>query len=261
MSLKDEIQAYEKAEVSLDTGEIEFWDHVIFPQVIRKRQIRLILDMLESRRDLGKILDFGCGAGWLSKVLSSKGYNVTGIDASGSLITNAMKVCAKGNFIVGDCINLPLRDGAFDCIVGSAILHHLEPYQALTECHRVTGSNAVLLLMEPNKLNPIAALGRKLIRIQTKDENPFFPWLLRKALVRTGWIVCRFQYLFPYSLSLSYLFRSLGLGNSQAWSKICPPIEVSERILEKVPYLNRLCYEIYVVAKKGDRVGSRQVKI
>jgi len=42
MGLKDEIEAYEKAEVSLDTGEIEFWDHVIFPNVIRKRQIRLI---------------------------------------------------------------------------------------------------------------------------------------------------------------------------------------------------------------------------
>ena len=249
MVLRDEIEVYDKAEVSMDTGEIELWDQIIFPKVIRKRQIRLIRDAIERTKHR-KILDFGCGAGWLSKILSSEGYDVTGIDVSASLIRSARESCSKDSFIVGDCMKLPFDDGVFDWIVGSAILHHLDTDQALVECHRVASSGGILLLMEPNKLNPIAALGRKVTNVQTKDENPFYPWSLRKALVRTGWAVSDFQFLFPYSFSLSYLLKSIGLGDKQWLNTICSPIEISEQIFEKVPYLNQLCYLIFVVAKK-----------
>lgn len=250
MSLKDEIEAYEKAKVSLDTGEIEFWDHVIFPNVIRKRQVRLIVDVLEQARP-GTILDFGCGAGWLSKFLSSKGYDVIGIDVSSSLIRSAIKVSTRSSFIVGDCVNLPFGYGVFDCIIGSAILHHLDPHQALAECYRATAPGGTLLLMEPNRLNPPAAFGRKITNVQTKGESPFYPWTLRSALIRTGWAICDIRYLFPYSFSLSYLLRIFGLGDCRRFAKICPLIEASERIFEKVPYISLLSYLIFAIAKKG----------
>ena len=115
MGLKDEIEAYEKAEVSIDTGEIELWDHIIFPNVIRKRQIELIFDLIEQTKT-NKILDLGCGGGWLSKILSSRGYNVTGIDASAPLINAARKSCAEAKFIVGDCMRLPFPDQSFDAL-------------------------------------------------------------------------------------------------------------------------------------------------
>jgi ubiquinone/menaquinone biosynthesis C-methylase UbiE len=251
MSLRDEIEVYDKVKIFADTGEIEVWDQIIFPKVIRERQIRLILDAIEQTKH-EKILDFGCGTGWLSKILSSKGYNVTGIDVNASLVRSARESCGRDSFIVGDCMKLPFDAGVFDCIVGSAILHHLDTDQALAECHRVTSPGGILLLMEPNKLNPIAALGRKITNanVQTKDENPFYPRSLRNALVRTGWAVCDFQYLFPYSFGLSYLLKIIGLGDKQWLNAICSPIEISEQIFEKVPYLNQLCYLIFVVVKK-----------
>jgi len=249
MVLRDEIEVYDKAKVSIDTGEIELWDQIIFPKVIRKRQIRLICDAIERTKHR-KILDFGCGAGWLSKILSSVGYDVTGIDVSASLVSSARESCGKDSFIVGDCMKLPFDDGVFDCIVGSAILHHLDSDRALAECHRVTSPGGILLLMEPNKLNPIAALGRKVTNVQTKDEKPFYPRSLRRALFRRGWDICDFRYLFPYSFSLSYLLKIVGLGDKQWLNAICSPIEISEQIFEKIPYLNQLCYLIFVVAKK-----------
>ena len=206
MGLKDEIEAYEKAEVSIDTGEIELWDHIIFPNVIRKRQIELIFDLIEQTKT-NKILDLGCGGGWLSKILSSRGYNVTGIDASATLINTARKSCAEAKFIVGDCMRLPFPDQSFDCIIGSAILHHLDSYKALTECRRVISPGGILLLMEPNKINPTAALGRKILNQKTKDENPFYPGSLKKALFKAGWHTTQFRYLFPYSFTLSYLLK------------------------------------------------------
>ena len=249
MTLRDEIESYKKAKVSLDTGEIEFWDHVIFPNVIRQRQIMLILNALEQVSPQ-RILDFGCGAGWLSKILLSKGYNVTGVDASELLIGYARESCNKDLFVVGDCMHLPFGESRFDCITGSAILHHLDAIQALSECYRVTSSGGTLLLMEPNKLNPIAALGRKMTNLQTGGEKPFHPRSLEKALVSTGWSTVDVRYLFPYSFGLSYLFKTLRLGNRQELRAICPFIEASEHVFEKVPLSNRLGYLIFVVARK-----------
>ncbi len=250
MGLKDEIEAYAETGASLDSGEIELWDHVVFPNVIRERQVRLVLDIFE-RTLPHRTLDLGCGGGWLTKILLAERYDTVGIDASSSLVDCAKEVCGEDSFVVGDCERLPFGDGVFDCITGSAILHHLDADQALSECYRVVSPDGTLLLMEPNKLNPIAALGRRVTSFRTKGESPFRPRSLEKALKRAGWTVLDIRCLFPYSFSLSYLLKILGIGDSQRLRTICPLIEKTERILEKVPLFNRLSYLIYVVAKKG----------
>jgi SAM-dependent methyltransferase len=253
VSLKDEIQTYAKAEVSPDTAEIELWDHVIFPNVIRKRQLGLIFRVFERVRPR-RILDFGCGAGWLSKILHAKGYDVTGIDASDALIASAVKSCHEGHFIVGDCLNLPFADASFDCIIGSAILHHLETSRALAECRRVASPGGILLLFEPNKLNPIGVLARKVINRKTKDEDPFYPGYLKKALAGAGWDRSQFRFLFPYSFNLSYLLKILHLGDRRALNVLCPFVETTEKVIEKAPLLNQLSYLIFTVARKDGRL-------
>ncbi len=249
MSLKDEIESYKDAEIDLKTGEVELWDHVIFPNVIRKRLIRKTLDEIKKMSP-DRILDFGCGAGWLSKTLSREGWPVVGIDASHWLITNAMQTVKGEDFVVGDCMRFPFADGKFDCIVGSAVVHHLDPNEALAECYRVMMPGGTLILMEPNKWNPPAAFGRKITSLRTEDETPFSLSSLRNSLVQTGWEVRSFDCLFPWSFGISYLLKLLGLGNRQQLKFLCTPIEISERIYEKLPYLNQLGYEIFTVAKK-----------
>ena len=53
------------------------------------------IDWMKVRRGeyspCASILDVGCGEGWLARTLSSEGYNVTGVDASASLIDEAAK--------------------------------------------------------------------------------------------------------------------------------------------------------------------------
>ena len=250
MGIKDEIQAYANAVVSLDTGEIELWDHIIFPNVIRKRELKLIFDVLQRNRPR-TVLDFGCGAGWLSKILLSKGYDITGIDASASLIGSAVKSCGEGRFVVGDGMDMPFADGAFDCVIGIAILHHLEADRALAECRRVTSPGGILILMEPNKFNPSAALARQFINLRTKDEDPFYPGRLKRALDLARWESLQFSYLFPYSFSLSYLFKISRLERWKGLKVVCPMVETTEKIIERVPLLNRLSYLIFAVARKG----------
>lgn len=62
MTLENEIEMYDRAEVSDDTGEIELWDKVIFPNIIRKREMKIIFDVIESVKPR-TILDIGCGGG------------------------------------------------------------------------------------------------------------------------------------------------------------------------------------------------------
>ena len=251
MSLRDEIEVYDKVEISADTEETEVWDKIIFPNVIRKRENELILGLVKEIKPK-KILDIGCGTGWLSKMLSSNGYHTVGIDISDWLIKNARKSHSeKSQFIVGDGMNLPFRDGIFDLIIGIGVLHHLNPDQALAECCRVSSKNGILLLMEPNKLNPIGAIGRKIAPLDThtKGEKPFTPKGLRNAF-GNGWIIRDIKYLFPYSFGLARLLRE-ARWNNQKFESICRFVEVSEKFFEEIPVLNKLSSTIFIVAEKG----------
>lgn len=249
--LKHEIEFYDRFKVSDATSEIEVWDSVIFPNVIRKREVELILSQLEKVKP-ESILDFGCGAGWLSRFLSSRGYHVTGIDASAPLIRSAVKSSRDmPGMVVGDCLSLPFRNASFDFIVGMAIFHHLDADAAFLECWRVSSPGAKLLLMEPNKLNPVAFVGRKITSVQSKDENPFYPGQLAKTLIKTGWVIEEIKYFFPYSFGLSYLLKNLSL-RPQIFRSISFLVATSEKLLEKIPWLNRLSGMICVVATKED---------
>lgn len=252
MSLKREIEVFDRVNVSPDTGETDIWDKVIFPNVIRKREIDLILK-LANRVKPKRILDFGCGAGWLSKVLASEGYWTTGIDTSSSLVKSATNsFSGSSRFIVGDCMNLPFRDESFDLVVGIAILHHLQSEKGLAECHRVIAPGGSLILLEPNKYNPIAAAARRMTPVdtQTPDERPFSPQEFKNVFNINEWKSMEIKYLFPYSAGFSQIFRRMRI-DKRVFGFICPPLMVSEILFEKVPILNRLSWVIVAIARKA----------
>ncbi len=249
MTLKNEIEFYSKVEVSANTGEIETWDRIIFPNVIRKREIELILGQISQVKPK-RILDFGCGAGWLSKILSLNGYSVVGIDVAPYLIEKATRLSLdRAHFVVGDCMNLPFREKSFDFITGVAILHHLDIDKALAECRRVTVDGAMSLFLEPNRLNPISALGEK-IAPHTRGERRITREGLRRSLLKQGWAVREVRCLFPYSFGLAYLLGRTGLQNSSKLGFITKLVKVSEELLEKVPLLNQFGSTLMVVAKR-----------
>lgn len=252
MTLKNEIEVFGKAKVSIDTGETELWDQIIFPEVIRKRQIRLIIDAIEQAKPR-KILDLGCGAGWISKILSSKGYDITGIDTSSWLIKNAMKASHETHFLVGDCMALPFKENVFDFVIGMGILHHLDANKALAECFRVSNRNATVLFMEPNELNPLAALGRKFMPADTysKNQKPFTPRGFKMAFKKQGWALKYFGYFFPYSFSIAYLSRKVRNRKVLNFLKfIAPLITASEKKIERIRLLNQMSWTLVVIATK-----------
>jgi ubiquinone/menaquinone biosynthesis C-methylase UbiE len=82
-------------------------------------------------------LDVGCGTGWLTQHLKG---NVTGLDASDSMIAIAQERIPDATFVVGDALDLPFDDGAFDRLFTGHFYGHLEEddrLRFLVEARRV----------------------------------------------------------------------------------------------------------------------------
>ena len=106
-----------------------------------------------------KILDLGCGTGYLSREFLSKGYNVTGLDLSEEMIhTFAESIAAslksQVRLIVGDAEEFLLQNqDEYNVIVLSAILHHLFDYESVLRqvCARLSSGGILLIFFEPLK--------------------------------------------------------------------------------------------------------------
>ncbi len=244
MTLRNEIEVYDRAKVSNQTGEMEAWDDIIFPGVIRKREIEIILKVINDAKPK-LILDFGCGGGWLSCILASHGYRVVGVDASSSLISNAISSVKSGQFVIGDCMALPFKNGCFDFVIGIAILHHLDIAKSLAECHRVACDGATLMFIEPNSKNPFATLGRKMVKLDicTEGEKPISPHVLKEALSCNNHPV-KLNYLFPFSFGLAFLLGKIRWRGKRIVILLKPFIIIIETLWEKIPLINQLCWTI-----------------
>jgi len=98
-----------------------------------------------------KVLDLGCGNGRLYEILKDKEVEYTGIDISENLINVAKKKYPKGQFVIGDGINLPFKDHSFDIVYSIAVFHHLPSrelrIQFLKEAKRVLKKDGKIILI------------------------------------------------------------------------------------------------------------------
>lgn len=88
-----------------------------------------------------RVLDVGCGVGRWSRLLASRGAEVTGVDLSPTMIAQAARRAAAGGlgercrFIVQDSAALTV-DGSFDTILCVTVLQHILDHDALRSALR-----------------------------------------------------------------------------------------------------------------------------
>ena len=114
-----------------------------------------------------KVLDFGCGNGWVSIRFAKAGAEVWGIDISGVLIEKANE-WAKNEGLSTKCRfkkmsgeNLTFQDNSFDLILGSAILHHTDLTLAIKSIFRVLKPEGRAIFVEPLNQNILLRIWRR----------------------------------------------------------------------------------------------------
>lgn len=96
------------------------------------------------------VLDVGPGAGWLSSLLSRQGAKVCGLDVSAEQWGRSRE--EKGQFVVGDALDLPFKDNCLHGVVLSEVLEHLkDPNRAVKEGFRTLRFGGRLLASVPHK--------------------------------------------------------------------------------------------------------------
>ena len=99
-----------------------------------------------------RLLDIGCGAGTLARLLADRGARVSGVDPNVEALALAREAVPKGAFHVAGAESLPFPDGSFDGAVFLNSFHHVpEPAmrRALEEAARVVEPARPVVVVEP----------------------------------------------------------------------------------------------------------------
>jgi ubiquinone/menaquinone biosynthesis C-methylase UbiE len=126
-----------------------------------------------------RVVDFGCGSGANSVLLTNRGAHVWGIDISEDLLRLARRRLAVSGreggatFIAGSAHDMPFPDNSIDMVFGIAILHHLDLDLVSREVRRVLKPGGRAIFQEPVRNSAVVRFVRLLIPYRAPDISPY----------------------------------------------------------------------------------------
>lgn len=188
-----------------------------------------------------RILDAGCGDGWLSVILAKRGARVEGFDISSGAVDFAAQR-AKVNGVADRCsfrrasaYELPYRDHVFDAVIGSAILHHLgDKARFAAELKRVMKRDATAVFQEPFGNSLILERIRTLVPVPSMSPDDPDQWKNQFKYNDAD----SFRRDFSVELQEYHLFARLDRVISSRL--VITPLELLDRfLLKSLPFMRR----------------------
>ncbi len=117
----------------------------------RRRLLEQLARRLALRWPPRSVLDAGCGTGTnLAQWASWSPQRLVAVDLAPAALQHARRRVANACFLAGDLSRLPLRPAAFDLIISSDVIEHIQDDAAvLNELARVLAPEGLLLLTTP----------------------------------------------------------------------------------------------------------------
>lgn len=190
-----------------------------------------------------KALEIGCGTGLFTRLFAESGAQILAIDISADLIDIANRhKFPKGNVSFRA---VPFEDGTldkegpFDAIIGSSVLHHLDVKPALRRSLDLLRPGGCLAFAEPNLLNPQVAAERSFLRPLFKyvspDETAFVRWSLSRLLKEVGFQAVSIK---PFD----WLHPAVPAG-------LIRPVKALGRVFEAIPLIREFSGSLLISAK------------
>lgn len=79
----------------------------------------------------GPVVELGCGPGHVSGYLSARGVDISGLDLSPEMVTEAKRLFPRLEFVVGDMLDLPYADRSLTGLVAFYSIIHFDDAQLL----------------------------------------------------------------------------------------------------------------------------------
>jgi SAM-dependent methyltransferase len=205
---------------------------------------------LLALRDGERVLEVGCGYGWISTALvRAAKIRWTGVDLSGSMLEYCLSANGSGvtgSGLVSDGQHLPFRPGVFDAVLCSGVLMHVRDEVAvLRELVRVLRPGGRLVVSGNNLLTPLG-LAVWLFASHRKGVKQSFrlPWTYRRWLCQLGLCIERVSGDTLLAIGITLPFMA-GSFPPNSWFRL---MSSADRWLSiALPYF---AYEIWVSAVK-----------
>ncbi len=103
-----------------------------------------------------RVVDVGCGPGKYTVGLAARGFEVTGLDLTPTLVEELAAVAPDVTAVEGDLLAPPPElHGAFDAATGFFVLHHLSDVEAaFVGTRRLVRPGGRVVFIEPNAYFP-----------------------------------------------------------------------------------------------------------
>lgn len=146
------------SDTSIYASELREWDlNSAFHRGDSRHPYRVwfwkhVLASFHMQLDGNIILEVGCGAGFLTTLVSRKNNTVYGVDFSPRMIQAAQSVNSRARFQVAPAHRLPFKNSMFHTVIAAMLFHHLTAQDLLLpsvrEMSRVLKKNGVFCILD-----------------------------------------------------------------------------------------------------------------
>lgn len=176
-----------------------------------------LLDSFEKYRQNNRILDVGCGEGWILELAMKKGWQAYGTEFS----SKAIEICEKKGIKMysGVLQSEKIREKDFDVIVSSETIEHINnPREELANIHQLLRKGGIFYITTPNFNSYLRRMMKDKYAIIKYPEHLSYytTTTLNKLLKETGFSKAR---LMTTGISLSHYELSNIADNKRDFSK------------------------------------------